>query len=136
MKLLLTSAGVKNARIHDSLLGLLGKPLAECDALCIPTAGYGHPHSSPRNAWRFVAGRDPQCPMVGLGWKSVGLLELTALPHIAWDRWVSWVRSADVLLANGGDAVFLAHWMRQSVLAKNTAAQLPPHRALPRSSWQ
>jgi dipeptidase E len=47
----------------------------------------------------------------------VGLLELTALPHIARDRWTAWVRSADILLANGGDAVFLAYWMRQSGLA-------------------
>ena len=55
--------------------------------------------------------------MVELGWKSVGLLELTALPHIARERWTAWVRSADILLVNGGDAVFLAHWMRQSGLA-------------------
>lgn len=117
MKLLLTSAGIKNASIHASLLRLLGKPIAECDALCIPTGGYGHPQTSPAGAWRFVSGREPDCPMAGLGWKSIGLLELTALPHIARDRWTAWVRSADVLLVNGGDAVFLAHWIRQSGLA-------------------
>jgi len=117
MKLLLTSAGVKNASIHKALLDLLGKPTADCTALCIPTAGYGHPHGSPGGAWRFVSGREPRCPMVELGWKSVGLLELTALPHIAPARWTDWVRGADILLVNGGDAVFLAHWMRQSGLA-------------------
>jgi hypothetical protein len=52
--------------------------------------------------------------MAGLGWKSVGVLELTALPSIEPDRWMRWVREADVLLANGGDALFLAHWMRQA----------------------
>ena len=117
MKLLLTSAGVKNESIHKALLDLLGKPIADCNALCIPTAGYGHPHTSPAGAWRFVSGREPRCPMVELGWKSMGLLELTALPHIARDRWTTWVRNADILLVNGGDAVFLAHWMRQSGLA-------------------
>lgn len=55
--------------------------------------------------------------MIELGWKSVGLLELTALPHIAQHRWSSWVRSEDALLVNGGDAVFLGHWMRKSGLA-------------------
>ena len=117
MKLLLTSAGVKNASIHAALVDLLGKPIADCNALCIPTAGYGHPKGSPAGAWRFVSGSQPQTPMCELGWKSVGLLELTALPSIDKARWQGWVRDADVLLVNGGDAVYLAHWMRQSGLA-------------------
>ncbi len=115
MKLLLTSGGVTNPSIRDALLGLLGKPIAECTALCIPTAEYGHPWCTPASAWRFVAGRTP-APMVDLGWKSVGLLELTALPSIGEDRWVPWVREADVLLVDGGDATYLCHWMRESGL--------------------
>ncbi len=55
--------------------------------------------------------------MTELGWKSLGMLELTALPSIDRERWVSWVREADVLLVNGGDALYLCHWMRQSGLA-------------------
>ena len=47
----------------------------------------------------------------------MGVLELTALPSIDADRWVPWVREADVLLVNGGDALYLCHWMRQSGLA-------------------
>jgi dipeptidase E len=117
MKLLLTSAGIKNASIRDALVDLLGKPIAESSALCIPTAGYGHPQCGPDSAWRFISGREPECPMSELGWKSLGVLELTALPSIDRDRWVSWVREADVLLVNGGDALYLAHWMRQSGLA-------------------
>ena len=46
MKLLLTSAGIKNTSIHNALVDLLGKPIAEASALCIPTAGYGHPRSN------------------------------------------------------------------------------------------
>jgi dipeptidase E len=55
--------------------------------------------------------------MCDLGWKSVGVLELTALPSIDKERWVPWVRDADVLLVDGGDAMYLCHWMRQSGLA-------------------
>lgn len=117
MKLLLTSAGIKNTSIHDALVNLLGKPIADSSALCIPTAGYGHPQGTPGGAWRFISGREPRCPMCGLGWKSLGVLELTALPSIGEKRWVPWVREADVLLVNGGDALYLCHWMRQSGLA-------------------
>ena len=117
MKLLLTSAGIKNASIREALVKLLGKPIADSDALCIPTAGYGHPQVSPERAWRFISGREPRCPMTELGWKSLGVLELTALPSIGEERWVRWVRDADVLLVNGGDALYLCHWMRQSGLA-------------------
>ncbi|MEZ4727074.1 MAG: Type 1 glutamine amidotransferase-like domain-containing protein [Caldilineaceae bacterium] len=116
MKLLLTSGGIKNASIHNALLDLLGKPIAESSALCIPTASYGHSMVTPVMAWQFISGQD-ECPMVELGWKSVGILELTALPSIEKERWVSWVQAADVLLVNGGDPMYLCYWMRQSGLA-------------------
>jgi dipeptidase E len=116
MRLLLTSAGIKNATIGTALLDLLGRPIAECSALCIPTAGYGHPRVTPEGAWRFISGRSDQ-PMCELGWKTLGVLELTALPSIDRERWVGWVREADVLLVSGGDALYLCHWMRQSGLA-------------------
>jgi dipeptidase E len=116
MKLLLTSAGIKNASIQNALVELLGKPIADSTALCIPTASYGHPQVRPEMAWSFISGQSP-LPMCGLGWKSVGVLELTALPSIDAERWVSWVREADVLLVAGGDALYLCHWIRQSGLA-------------------
>jgi len=117
MKLLLTSAGIKNASIHDALVDLLGKPIAESSALCIPTASYGHAPRGFERSWYFVSGREPRCPMTELGWKSVGVLELTALPSLEQDRWVPLVEETDVLLVNGGDALYLAHWMRESGLA-------------------
>ena len=117
MKLLLTSAGVKNASIKAALVDLLGKPIAECDALCVPTASYGHPMAGPGRAWAFISGQEPRTPMCELGWKSVGVLELTALPSIDAERWMQWVRETDVLLVNGGDALYLCHWMRESGLA-------------------
>jgi len=117
MRLLLTSAGVKNTSIHDALVDLLGTPIADANALCIPTAAYGHPQGSPGGAWRFITGRS-STPMCELGWKSLGVLELTALPSIGDERWVPWVQEADALLASGGDAPYLCHWMRQSGLAE------------------
>jgi dipeptidase E len=117
VKLLLTSAGIKNPSIHNALLDLLGKPIADCSALCIPTAMYGHPHAGPgAGVWRFISGRSAE-PMCELGWKSLGVLELTALPSIDEQHWVPKVTETDVLLVSGGDALYLAHWMRQCGLA-------------------
>src|SRR3954467_11428771 len=116
MRLLLTSAGIKNASIHEALLELLGKPIAESSALCIPTAAYGHP-LTPGVAWRFISGRQEHTPMCELGWKSVGVLELTALPSIGEEQWVPLVQQTDALLVGGGDALYLAHWLREAGLA-------------------
>jgi dipeptidase E len=116
MKLLLTSGGVTNASIQNALIDLLGKPIVESSALCIPTAQWGHSMCGPTSARGFVVGGPPWHHMCGLGWKSIGLLELTALPTIGEERWIPWVQAADVLLVDGGDATYLAYWMRQSGL--------------------
>ena len=87
MRFLLTSAGIKNTSIHDALVDLLGKPIAESSALCIPTAIYA-PLAGLAMAWRFISGRDRRTPMCELGWKSLGVLELTALPSIDEELWV------------------------------------------------
>jgi dipeptidase E len=118
LELLLTSAGIRNPSIERALVDLLGKPISEADALCIPTAMYGHPWVGPGvKAWEFISGREPRCPMCELGWKSVGVLELTALPSVDEDRWVPLLHETDVLLASGGDALYLCHWLRESGVA-------------------
>jgi dipeptidase E len=116
VKLLLTSAGIKNPSIHDALVDLVGKPISECDALCIPTALYGHPWAGPRQAWRCISGTETGTPTVGLGWKSMGVLELAALPSLDEERWIPLVRETDVLLVEGGDAAYLSHWVKASGL--------------------
>ena len=116
VKLLLTDSGITNLSIHNALVDLLGKPIAESSALCIPTASYGHPEGGPGAAWRFITGQ-ASTPMCELGWKSLGVLELTALTSIDQERWVPMVQEADALLAGGGDATYLCYWMRQSGLA-------------------
>ena len=114
MKLLLTSSGITNASIHDALVELLGKPIAECNALCIPTGVQPFP-GGPQHVYRFIGGEPG--PMCGLGWKSLGVLELTALPSIKKEYWVSAVQETDALLVWGGSPMYLCYWMRQSGLA-------------------
>lgn len=116
MKYLLTSAGIRNPSIHAALTGLLDRPIAECNALAITTASYPLPGGA-QLAWNFISGQEPRAPLVELGWKSVGVLELTALPSVDRSRWLPMVDASDVLLVNGGDPMFLHYWMRQSGLA-------------------
>jgi dipeptidase E len=116
MKLLLTSSGVKNASIRDALVALLGKPIAESNALFIPTAIYPFVNGQ-YYAWQAMAGR-AEAPLTQLGWKSVGLLELSALPTIEKSVWTAAVLEADALLVWGGDPIFLSYWMHASGFAE------------------
>lgn len=116
MRLLLTSGGVTNAHIHDALVNLLGKPITEASALFIPTAIYPFPGGG-IGAYRAIRGLGAS-PLSDLGWKSMGVLELTALPSIADDAWIPTVQETDALLVWGGDPLYLSHWMRQSGLAR------------------
>ena len=119
MKLLLTSGGIRNTSIRSALVDMLGKPIAESSALCIPTATYAYPGGAEGAilARQFIGEPDQECPMCEIGWKSVGVLELTALPSLGKDRWLPMVQEIDVLLVNGGDPLYLCYWMRESGLA-------------------
>jgi dipeptidase E len=116
MKLLLTSSGISNAAIRGALVDLLGKPVEECTALVIPTAIL--PFSvGPEMAARLIRG-ETKTPMTDLGWKSLGVLELTALPSIDREAWVPAVRAADALLFWGGDPLYVSYWMQESGLTE------------------
>jgi dipeptidase E len=115
LKLLLTSGGIKNASIRDALAELLGKPIAESTALFIPTAVYPFPGGA-EMAWRAISGNSSS-PLCELGWKSLGVLELTALSTIPRESWVPTLRETDALLVWGGDVLYLRHWMQMSGLA-------------------
>ena len=116
MKFLLTSSGIKNTSIHNALVEMLGKPISESNALCIPTGVYPFPGGASM-AYRFISG-SAASRLTGLGWKSLGVLELTALPSIKKENWVSAVRETDALLVQGGDVLYLCHWMHESGLAE------------------
>jgi dipeptidase E len=121
VKLLLTSGGIKNESIEAALVELLGKPISESTTLCIPTASYGS-QDPVGMAYRFMTGAGHLCD---LGWKSLGVLELTALPSMKEAVWVPKVREADALLVWGGDVLYLCYWMRRSGLA-DLLPSLPP----------
>ncbi len=115
MKLLLTSAGISNTSIRDALVDLLGKPIAEASALFVPTAIYAIPNGG--DIVRRVINGSLGDPFCELGWKSLGLLELTALPSIKKEIWVPLLQETDALLVGGGDCQYLTYWMQQSGLA-------------------
>jgi dipeptidase E len=115
LKLLLTSAGIHNTSIENALVDLLGKPIAECSALCIPTGVQPFP-GGPSHVYRFITGDAPS-RMCELGWKSLGVLELTALPSIKREYWIPEVEKVDALLVWGGSPLYLCYWMRESGLA-------------------
>src|SRR5829696_2753461 len=99
MRALLTSAGIKNSSIHGALVDLLDKPIAESNALFIPTAVYPFP-GGPVMAWQAICG-EASSLLCELGWKSLGILELTALPSIEEAAWMPTVRHADAALRGG-----------------------------------
>ena len=115
MKILLTSAGISNTSIRNTLVDLLGKPIDEATALFIPTAIYALPGGADI-ARRVICGSlgDPFCE---LGWKSLGVLELTVLPSIKQELWLPMLQKTDALLVGGGDCQYLCYWMQRSGLA-------------------
>jgi dipeptidase E len=115
MKLLLTSSGITNQSISAALVELLGKPIAESSALFVPTGIYPFAGGAGM-AWDAMTGSRAS-RVCDLGWKSLGVLELTALPTIREENWMPMVKEADALLVWGGDVLYLTHWMRQSGLA-------------------
>ena len=115
MKFLLTSNGITNSSIEDALVDLLGKPIAESSALFIPSGMYPFPGGG-NMALEAARGR-PTSPLSDLPWKSVGLLEPSALPSIQRESWVPSIEATDALLVWGGNVMYLNYWMRKSGLA-------------------
>ncbi len=112
MNLLLTSAGIQNQSLKRALEDLLPKPIKSCRALCISTSSYALPNGA-ELAYDFYTGKSPT-PMCELGWKSIGILELTACDSMPKEQWMASLKAADVLLVNGGDPLYLSYWMEKS----------------------
>ena len=107
-----------NPSIRDALVDMLGKPIAESNALCIPTAMYGHPWVGPGvKAWQFISGEFRESH----GGTRLEIRRHAGAYGAAKHRRRTLgaaVRETDVLLVAGGDALYLCHWMRQSGLAE------------------
>ena len=114
MKLLLTSSGITNKSILNALVDLLGKPIAEANALFVPIGVYPF-RDGQYYAWNPIGG-EAAPRMCQLGWKSIGILELSVLPSIDRDQWLPTLAEADALLVWGGDPLFISYWMQQSGL--------------------
>ncbi len=114
MKFLLTSSGISNPSIHDALVGLLGKPISDSNALFVPTGM--HPFPDGGRVIEAMRG-GATSPLCEIGWKSLSLLELTALPSVRQEKLCSTLQEADALLVWGGNVMYLKYWMRQSGLA-------------------
>lgn len=115
MKALLTSSGITNPSIEAALVDLLGKPITESTALIVPTGIY--PFSvGPEMAGRLIRG-EVNGRFAQLGWKSVGVLELSVLPTIDRGAWLPVLEATDALLVWGGDPLFLNYWLKESGVA-------------------
>ena len=116
MKLLLTSAGIKNASINECA----GRPAGQADRRlqrpCIPTAEYGHPKGGP-GAGMAVHQRTGRQSHGRAGVEVRGSARAHRVAQHRRRSLGPWVRETDVLLVTGGDALYLCHWMRQSGLA-------------------
>jgi dipeptidase E len=108
-KLLLTSSGITNDSIQTALVELLGKPIRESSALFVPTAIYAYPVGI-THAWQMMKGPSD------LGWKTLGVLELTALPSLPEKIWRPQIEATDVLIVGGGNKFYLSYWMEKSGL--------------------
>src|SRR5580765_1697503 len=131
MKLLLTSSGIRNTSIQDALVDLLGKPIAESSALCIPTGVQPFP-DGPSHVYGFISGSSGG-PMCALGWKSLGVLELTALPSIKEEYWVPAVQEADALLVWCGSPDWPTSCRRCGTRLSTSAPAAVPWSRLPTS---
>lgn len=116
MKLLLTSSGINNTSVRNTLVDLLGKPIAEANALFVPVGVYPFRYGQ-RYAWNPIGG-EAAPRMCQLGWKSIGILELSVLPSIDKKNWLPSLEEADALLVWGGDPLFINYWMQESGLSK------------------
>jgi len=110
MKLLLTSIGLSNDSIRGALVRLLGRPIAECSAVQIPTAVLAMP-----------GGLGYATDMVrywdALGWRELATLELSCLPSLPEDLWRPQLEGADAVLVAGGNTGYLSYWFHQSRFA-------------------
>lgn len=108
MKLLLTSAGITNNSIKDTLFNLVGKTPNETNIVYIPTASNveeGH------KDWLI---EDLQ-NIYNLNLKTFDIVDISGLPK---EKWFPRLEQADVLVFGGGNTFHLMHWVVKSGLAK------------------
>lgn len=98
MKFLLTSAGMKNDAIAQTLSGLVDKPLTEVSLLFIPTAANTEGEDK-----RWLIGNLKDFEKYNL--KSIDILDVAAVSK---DVWTKRFQEKDVICVGGGNEKYLA----------------------------
>jgi dipeptidase E len=106
MKLLLTSAGIKNKTIAKAVLDLVGKKAEEINIAFIPTAM--NPARGDRG-W-FI---DNLYEIKQQNYKFIDIVDISALPR---EVWQPRLELADVLIFSGGVPPHLMRWVNESGL--------------------
>lgn len=105
MKLLLTSAGLANAKIVSALHKLHGKPLKGAKVVFVPTASNVEPGNKDWLIEDYV-----NCMNAGL---EVDIVDISALDKATW---LPRLESANILFFGGGKTMHLMHWLTKSGL--------------------
>ena len=108
MRLLLTSAGLRNETLRRALHDLLGKPFAAANIVYVPTASVAEAGD---HGW-FVADLNR---LHGLGWHEFDILELNGLPR---EMVLGLLQHADVIYVEGGSHYHLARSISGNGLAE------------------
>ena len=108
MKLLLTSAGIKNKSIVNALSGMVGKKLSETSLVFIPTASNVEKGDK---SWLI----DDLINLKKQGFKSIEIADISAVEEKIWKPKFE---EADILYFEGGNTYHLMKWINKSGLAK------------------
>lgn len=103
MKLLLTSAGLKNEGIAQAILDLTGLPKEKIRLAYIPTAANADSYDK---GWSIDD--MAQCNAQGYGF--IDIVDFSAIPKA---NWFARLESANVLFFGGGNEQYLARMMRE-----------------------
>ncbi|MDO8659436.1 MAG: Type 1 glutamine amidotransferase-like domain-containing protein [Candidatus Parcubacteria bacterium] len=106
MKLLLTSAGIKNKTLAQAVLDLAGKKAEELTVAFIPTAANADGNDK---TW-FI---DNLYQLKQQGYKTIDIVDISALPKWNWQKRLE---NADVLFFSGGNSAHLIRWIEESGL--------------------
>ena len=110
MKLLLTSAGLTNEVIKQTLRDMLGKPTDQATITVIPTA-----HNPEMGDKSWVLQEDFIEPH-SIGWRQFNIVDLAAMHSLDKSLWWPQLEDTDVLLVSGGSVFYLSYWMQKAGL--------------------
>ncbi len=104
MKLLLTSSGIINKAVENSLKELVEKPFEELNVAFIPTAAHfenGDKH--------WLIKQLQEC--VKLGFKEIDIVDIAVVSK---ERWLAAFEKAQIIMVGGGGEGYLLQMMKES----------------------